>query len=508
MTSYNFYYDESEHSREINHKTITANNYYDNFVTVFVGWDIVHEKRIQNKYLEFEKKYEERKDSSGELKSSSLKNKQLRRGLASVSKGNLQFIEDFLDLFDEDILIQFSVISKVEYIILQILQSYRNQGMVNINSLCYSTTKLILLYRPKEVLKSIYNDIQSFPRLLAEFCGERLVANEANPQLKQRENPILQQIIFLLNDVEEDFKANWNYEISFTGFKKYLNEKQIEDYLLILDNEGEIGQDSNTLDAAYSVGLRAVREEDSSSYFGLRVADMLAGFISKFLKALNKELGYKNQSDGINKKLLSVTWFKLSERQFQLYKKLYYVITELNTAWYKVFAGNYSDDLITFIGFLEYINQFSSVQEIKELDQRMIPEYCNAHICEKLEWHFQRMDSNQRNNLNIEFVSDTEKDYFLNRQGAKVYFDITRQPILSIKENQENKYKVLSVGLSRDFHPIVTIEHLGKALCYRIPEDLKEWAMSCVAFANMGDNLFPGQVVFSKMNGKIYADIL
>lgn len=37
MGNYNFYYDESEHSRKINQKTITADNYYDSFIAVVVG---------------------------------------------------------------------------------------------------------------------------------------------------------------------------------------------------------------------------------------------------------------------------------------------------------------------------------------------------------------------------------------------------------------------------------------------------------------------------------------
>ena len=32
MSTYNFYYDESEHSRVINYNTVSAANYYDNFV--------------------------------------------------------------------------------------------------------------------------------------------------------------------------------------------------------------------------------------------------------------------------------------------------------------------------------------------------------------------------------------------------------------------------------------------------------------------------------------------
>ena len=35
---YRFYYDESEHSRKINDKTIKSDNYYDNFASVIVGW--------------------------------------------------------------------------------------------------------------------------------------------------------------------------------------------------------------------------------------------------------------------------------------------------------------------------------------------------------------------------------------------------------------------------------------------------------------------------------------
>lgn len=38
MSKYQFYYDETEHSRKINFNTVSAENYYDNFVTMIVGW--------------------------------------------------------------------------------------------------------------------------------------------------------------------------------------------------------------------------------------------------------------------------------------------------------------------------------------------------------------------------------------------------------------------------------------------------------------------------------------
>ena len=101
MDTYKFYYDESEHSRKINYNTVTAPNYYDNFVTVVVGWAKKKEKEVFKKYENFENKYADRKDRNGELKSTTLKQKKFECGFASLDKANTQFIMDFLSIFDE-----------------------------------------------------------------------------------------------------------------------------------------------------------------------------------------------------------------------------------------------------------------------------------------------------------------------------------------------------------------------------------------------------------------------
>ena len=82
---YNFFYDETEHSRKINYSTVTANNYYDNFISVIVGWSVEEEKNITEKYLAFESKYESRK-KKGELKSQTMKVNDFKYGLASMNK--------------------------------------------------------------------------------------------------------------------------------------------------------------------------------------------------------------------------------------------------------------------------------------------------------------------------------------------------------------------------------------------------------------------------------------
>lgn len=88
---YNFYYDESEHSRSIGFKTVTAENFYDNFITVIVGWKSQNEQKIQEQYCDFEQKYIDRHPDK-ELKNKTIQPKQLRYGFASTAKGNISLI--------------------------------------------------------------------------------------------------------------------------------------------------------------------------------------------------------------------------------------------------------------------------------------------------------------------------------------------------------------------------------------------------------------------------------
>ena len=61
MNKYNFYYDESEHSRKINHRTIATENYSDSFITVIVDWRTDDEVSLYKSYSDFEDKYKDRK---------------------------------------------------------------------------------------------------------------------------------------------------------------------------------------------------------------------------------------------------------------------------------------------------------------------------------------------------------------------------------------------------------------------------------------------------------------
>ena len=452
---------------------------------------------------DFENKYADRKDRNGELKSTTLKQKKFEYGFASLDKGNTQFIMDFLSIFDESTKLYFSVASKIEYLILQLFIGYQNNLIIDADEVKYSITKALVVYRPQNVIKSIYDNPEGFVEELKRFFRERIECNSLNIKLKDKENKAFENILYILNDISAIPELQWDYHMPFSGFMKYLQEEQIKNYALVLDKEGEQNEVSRTMQAACEMGLSNVTEENSKDNYGLRMADMMAGIISKLLKSLCDALHYHSVEEGTQKKLLDKKWFQLNEVQLKLYKKLYKIICEWDNVWYKSYAGIYSDDLVCFIGLLGYIAHFENKEQIINEKLEMQGEYFNGYVCRQLSDYFNR----RRSKLPIDLIDKNDEEYFLNRRGAKVYFDITKQPILQIAEGSQTEM-VLSVGMDKSGAPLITISNEGEPICYRLPGELSDWALMAVGMANMGENLFPSQVVFTKEKNRYFADIL
>ncbi|MDD7518114.1 DUF3800 domain-containing protein [Ruminococcus flavefaciens] len=494
---FNFYYDESEHSRIINLSTITGETYYDNFLVAIVGWDSDKEVEIKQKYLAFEEKYAERK-KKGELKSDTFKSNQFKYGFASFNKPNVEMLNDLLSIIDDDFFIYLFVASKIEYVIIQLFKDYTNSIFVDMDSVRYSIVKAILTYRPTEVINSIYAEPEEFVSSLIDFFTQRIELNKSNIALKEAENNAFENILMILQDVEPPTSINWDYHMSFEGFSSLLKSKRIADYSLTIDKEGN----SKTHDAAIEVGIVNCTEVDSKEHFGLRIADMLAGIVGKMMKSLYHSLRNESNNATVTKTLLDKSWFKVSEEQLYLYKKLHHILLEINNDWYKIYAGNYSDDLISLLALLDYMNHFKSADEIQK-DFDMHPEYCNACMCRRLEEHFNRIHSK----MPVEPVVPETEEYFRNSRGAKVYFDINKQPKLQL-EYGEKKLHVLSVGRSKEGIPLVTIASEPENLCLRLPYQLDDWVIWAVGMAMQGEKRFPADVIFSKTNDGYYADIL
>ncbi len=379
MSKYLFYYDETEHSRVINQSTIQAKGFYDGFVTVVVGWKEDDQPLLESKYSKFENTY---RQNAKELKSSAINNNQLKYGFASLSnKTTLRLVEDLLGFFDEHVLLQYTTISKTEYIVNQLLRCYRGSDIVNIVFMSYSVAKIINVYQPAEVIEALYKTPDELLRALRSYCKQRIRIDYGNALLKQREINTLRQLLCVLKEVTPPESFDWDYSQALYGFKSYLAEQQIDQYSLSIDRE------MKTAEAARSIGMINVAEIDSRECWGVRTADMLAGLIVKLLKAIRNELRYSNEEDEIKKQLLNERWFELDNRHLRLYHELHRILVEDNNCWYKAYGSVYSDDLVFLISLLNYFTNFNDQDQLKE-HKGMHAEHFNYCACRDLQANY------------------------------------------------------------------------------------------------------------------------
>ncbi|MCA6767566.1 hypothetical protein LF860_13065 [Enterococcus hirae] len=384
MGKFNFYYDESEHSRKINGKTILQNNFYDNFVTAIVGYNLDDLFEIEQRYLMFEKYYEDRK-KGGELKSTTIKNSQIKYGFASMATDNVNFLRDFFSIFDDKIYLYYSIRSKIEYVILQLLLEKKNAPFFQ--DIVYSITKALVIYKPKEILGVLGENDAQLLLLLKSFFQDRITANKNNLVLKQHENQAFNFIISILDSLNPNVNINWQYEFSFLGFQKYLDDSSISKVDIFIDKEGN----ELTLNAAKNLGFINAKELDSENSIGIRLSDMIAGIISKLLKSLRKALTYQNETEYTKKKILDQKWFDLNEDQYKLYKKLFYILSHLNNVYYKSFSGIYADDFVILISFLGYIDSFSNYDDFVNCKDNK-PEVLNSSTYSRLQDYYKSFD--------------------------------------------------------------------------------------------------------------------
>ena len=70
---------------------------------------------------------------------------------------------------------------------------------------------------------------------------------------------------------------------------------------------------------------------------------------------------------------------------------------------------------MAFVALLQFMNQFSDADEIRNSKIEMQPEYYNAFVCENLNERYKIM----RNKLPIDPIVEDDKNYFCNRKRRK-----------------------------------------------------------------------------------------
>lgn len=496
---YSFFYDESEHSRRLTKDTLVADNFAENFVASIVGYPEHICSNVKNDYSAFEEKYKKTFTIIGELKSTIIRPKKYTSGLCSFRKEDLCFISDLLDIIiKHDLFLYICVFNKLEYIIIQLLNSYKNSLFVNADSLKYSISKLVSLYRPQNVYESFYLNDDSFISELKEFLNK--IKNENQKERKRElETSAIDQALILLEDSSTDFSIDWNYKLAFWGFKNYLSEININDYRLIIDKEGE----GKTLKSAQSEGLKNCQEDDSVNNEGLRITDFVVGIISSFLKAIQNSFESGPTKETEKLLFLKKNWFRIKQEHLDIYKKLKTLIIDQHKTWYKTYCGCYSDNFIYLICILNYFGSFDDIEQYNKgaAEQHQIK--LNSLAVQALNHRFELM----KNKLPIKSTKINEEGTYYNQKGAKCYINYRKHKMLGIS-NKSKKYTVLSVGFFGKMEKAcITILDNNTPTCYLLPNELMEWAFSVVAIANYGQNLFPSIVEFGIMKGRFYAEI-
>lgn len=481
MPNYAFYYDESQHSRLLNLKTITADEFYDGFVVAIVGWDVQREQDLAAKYSEFEKKY--LSPNAKELKSTVLKKSHFKYGFKSLSSNDARLISDFLDLFDEDICVYCAFSSKAEWLIDRLFSQYQNNPWFNADSLKYSLAKLLVQYRPIEVVESLYRSPDDLLTALRDFLRKRIELDKTDLELKHTEIDKCQLLLNVIDCAEPIENYEWEYHFALSGFALYLSEhNEVDSYSLVIDRE------EKTRVAAEQLGFSGVRQADSTERFGIRMSDMLVGIVAKLMKAIRDEQTYQSQEDELKKKLFDREWFKLNDERLALYKKLRRVLIQYDQCWYKFYASGYSDDLVVLLSLLNYLNSFENASQLREVGEN-IAEYFNTSCCVSLLEHFRVMDDDP---LWVSHSSDPS-NLFLPR------LRITDQPRI---------YTVLKIMFAEDGAPMALISDNGHEIACLLPANLVNWAEYVLSRATLLDSFFPAKVAFQYSEGRFRAEFL
>ena len=187
------------------------------FWQLLLGGAAITKQLLNSVIMLLKKKYADRK-KKGELKSGTIKPKQLVHGFASLNEANVKLLGDFFSIFDANSYIYLFCASKIEYVITQLFKGYRNSVFFDMDAARYSIVKAIVTYRPTEVIESLYKSPAEFVAALMTFLTNRIRRNKENRELKAQENTAFEAVLYVLNNVDVPQSLAWDYHSQFVGF--------------------------------------------------------------------------------------------------------------------------------------------------------------------------------------------------------------------------------------------------------------------------------------------------
>ncbi len=385
--SYKFYYDEAFHDRKVKLTrkekiNIHGNNISDIYVGAFIGVNKIVEDEIENKFKIFENKQKNiySLDENQELKGTINKKKNFKKGISTFNANCLNFYHDFFSIFDEDIIIHISLLSKTAMIFNEIFSTDLLPDKVKKSAFIYSIIKFMHNYRCQDLFLNLFEDTDELSNSdilipLKDYLN-KVIDYSCKSKRKRKEVKTLKEIIYILDNSQIDLTLKkeylWDYDEIFIGFNKLLKERKIDsqNVELFIDNE------DRTKKSAIKIGsFKNVKDCDSKKENLIRVSDILSNFLGRLILALDDDLDEKKlesledieKYDFDTKKILSQDWFSLTNKEFDLYKIISKIFSEYNRYYWTGYSSVYFDYPVLLFSFINYFSLYSSFEEFKNI---------------------------------------------------------------------------------------------------------------------------------------------
>ena len=417
---YKFYFDESYHDRKIVIKEKGINTFSKNLSDSYVGFfwgakeDVVDE--IIAEYLQIEEKHKKILGIEGEFKATSFSLKNYRSGIRTFNKECFNFYSDFFNLMNRNyIVIQYDIISKIEFLIVKIfdLNLQRNRKVIesfkiSVQLFIYSLSKFMKVYYNDELIKALYEvenleTAKEFKELLIEQLST-ICQTIKGIERKEREYVAFNQLIAIISLLEIDISIEKQFKFSyipnFEGFTALLRERNIKSKFVDL----YIDEEKSTFNVAKNYRLYKVTSLNSKENIGIRIADILSNFVGRFIYAIRNDknmledpvtrLEDLNKNDLSTKRLLSDDWFDVSEEQFKIYYKAAKVFAINHQYYWTLLTGHYYDDAIMFIELMKFFYYTRNYKSFSKHPLKLRKEYFNSQTIRILEHNYTKYSSN------------------------------------------------------------------------------------------------------------------
>lgn len=414
---YNFYFDESAHTRAISFKSNKGVNIFNNvtdkvndlFICTFIGVKDEHHFEVEHQFHIIENYIKNvlGLNDCQEFKGETIKTNKFKHGFNSLHKTLIPFYKNFLEFLDNDkIILHIHMFSKTEFMLTSYFENIEFDTRLNVNqgTFIYTIIKFLFHYRKIDLLEKMFdvdNNISEEFLECLKWGLIQIIAKSKTIKRMEREVHAFEQLLEALNfaniTVNPMQKYQWDYTALFEGFDLLLEELNIynSQVSLQLDPEGT----NEIINLAKLQGFNSAESNlDSDKCIMIRIADVFSNLLFKFsynLYECLKEDDYTgvNNRDFTRKRLVDMQWFDIKrEEVFLLYVQFNKIIEKRNDIYWTVYSGIYMDYTVITFAIISYIgNSFVSFEEFKRFSPTQHQENFNTYICMQLEERYKRL---------------------------------------------------------------------------------------------------------------------